>query len=145
MPADPKPRKDADGVQFCTKDCPLYRNIGNACPMPQVYVGEKCAVRSLAARCREAEGLIADLRAWCRFTDEDANEEFERIADLFRADTGMLRPGKSQSPECYVPDEERQARWRRWCDERHAALKSRIDALLATPPPPAKGDDGGAT
>ena len=64
---------------------------------------------------------------------EGANERFERIADSFRRDTGMLRPGKDQpgamggSPS----DEERSKRFREWCDNHHEELATATRAALA--------------
>ena len=64
---------------------------------------------------------------------EGANERFERIADSFRRDTGMLRPGKDQpgamggSPS----DEDRAKAFRKWCDDHHEELATATRAALA--------------
>jgi hypothetical protein len=47
---------------------------------------------TLAARVAELEALLHN-------PDENANERFERIGEMYYRDTGFLRPGKSEPAE----------------------------------------------
>lgn len=70
--------------------------------------------------------LVAALKwhvMWGDIDDEDAVSKFERIADVFRRETGYLRPGK----DCRLHShEERTAIWDAWIkkheDDSRAAL-----------------------
>lgn len=56
---------------------------------------------------------------------ESANDRFERLADEFYADTGLVAPGKDDAPECALSTtyEERVKVWKAWnAGRRRAAL-----------------------
>ena len=76
---------------------------------------------------------LALASAWSFDPDEDANVRFERIAEWFHRETGMLRPGKSQPIECHGSpnDEERQERFTKWCEGKARALCVALRAALA--------------
>jgi hypothetical protein len=59
----------------------------------------------------------------CLFSapDEDSLDHWERVAELFRKETGFLRPGKDQAAAAYGPsDEQRQEAWRKWYETKVA-------------------------
>jgi hypothetical protein len=103
-------------------------------PLPRGLAAEHAEllseVATLRAELRQARELIRDLRDWHGHRGELILDAWERIASEFQADTGMLRPGKSQSPEACHSDEERQTRFREWCEARHNGLTGRIRIAL---------------
>lgn len=60
----------------------------------------------------------------------DSLEHFEDIGHMFYADTGYLRPGKSEPMATWSEerDKERQAKWREWCERKN----KEIDGLIAS-------------
>lgn len=65
---------------------------------------------------------------------DDPTGTFEDIADWYYAETGKLRPGKSEPLECGESDpEERERLFRAWADakgrEVRAALRSALDGM----------------
>lgn len=71
---------------------------------------------------------LAEALAWSvqfdRKEGEDSNEQFERIAEIFRKETGYLRPGKDCMMYSY---ETRIAAWDGWI----AAGRKRMSTALA--------------
>ena len=59
---------------------------------------------------------------------EGYNECFERIGELFRRQTGHLRPGKDASPHAGSSVEERQAVWDKWVSDGLARARAAIAA-----------------
>jgi hypothetical protein len=79
-------------------------------------------------RLREA---LADLRDWCSAPYDDHTEKFDHWAEIFRRETGLMRPGKSVPLAMGGQDEEeRHARYRKWVEQRATALFRRVDAAL---------------
>lgn len=61
---------------------------------------------------------------------EDSNERFERIAEVFRKETGYLRPGK----DCRLHSlEERQAAWDAWMAAGRELCRLALAAYRSTP------------
>jgi hypothetical protein len=77
------------------------------------------------------KGTVEVLRGLlCLFSapDEDSLDHWERVAELFRKETGFLRPGKDQAAAAYGPsDEQRQEAWQKWYENKVTAAR----ALLA--------------
>jgi hypothetical protein len=73
---------------------------------------------------------LSDLLFLFRREDENSLDHFERVAERFHTETGMLRPGKSQPDEyCGTPtDEERQVAYSNW----HRGFIDRAREALAT-------------
>jgi len=73
-----------------------------------------------------ASNLLAalrDIEPMFRRPGENANDQFERIADLFYRETGYLRPGK----DCVIHDHEvRKAAWEKWFDDRLERVRAAI-------------------
>lgn len=71
------------------------------------------------------------LTSIAKIGDEDSISFFERVASDFYRDTGVLRPGKSESMAggSGLTDEERWALWSSWC----AAKWEGVKAALALP------------
>lgn len=88
-------------------------------------------VERLRKELERVRGMLARMEEWYVYRKETANEVFEHIGEEFYAATGMLRPGKSQSPECYNEDEERSTRFKDWCLARQMTLAADVRAYLA--------------
>ena len=100
------------------------------CMVSDSATDQEWALLKSAPELAEALKAAHDWRGLC---DENSLETFERIADLFRRDTGMLRPGKDQAMALggHPTDEERDKAWREWCERKNAELDAKIRAALA--------------
>lgn len=79
---------------------------------------------------REALKAVHDWRGLC---DADDLETFERIAELFRRDSGMLAPGKDKAAALggSPTDEERRTAWNAWRTRKNLELNAQIRAALS--------------
>lgn len=60
---------------------------------------------------------------------EDANDTFERVAEVFRRETGYLRPGK----DCRIDSHEvRSAAWDAWMEAGRARVRAAIAKATTT-------------
>ena len=75
---------------------------------------------------REALEAVHDWRGLC---DADNLETFERIGEMFRKDTGYLRPGKDDARG--YDREKVSAAWDAWVRKKNDDLNARIRAALA--------------
>lgn len=53
------------------------------------------------------------------------NEQFEKLAEEFKFDTGFMAPGKDSPAIAYVSEEheeQRQIAWKAWCKGRERGL-----------------------
>ncbi len=84
---------------------------------------------SQALEMREA---LEAVKVW-RGIGLDSLEHFEAIGEMFRRDTGWLRPGKSEPRESYYEgrEEERSKYWADWCKKKNKELDDQIAAALA--------------
>lgn len=78
------------------------------------------------------EAARAEVALW-KQPGEDWNEAFERVAEMFRRDTGYLRPGKSVPDAMYYDglEEERKEAWEKWRAERQENLITALARLDA--------------
>jgi len=144
-----------EGLEEAARVCDACAATPPALPVEHAaasgaLAGAASTARSLAARIRTLSGqppdpvreaapeLLAALReltGWTmRLPGEDANDTFERLADDFYRDTGMLRPGKSQPLEVYMGNDEdgRRARaWAEWCAQKRGHIEARCFAAIA--------------
>jgi len=74
---------------------------------------------------REALEAVHDWRGLC---DANDMETFERIGEMFRKDTGYLRPGKD---DARYTTEQRLTAWNDWTKKKNDELDARIRAALA--------------
>lgn len=75
----------------------------------------------------DAREALAGLEQFYRREGEDSNDAFERVAGVFYAETGYLRPGK----DCRLSDpEDRQGVWDKWVASKVTAARA---ALAAQP------------
>lgn len=87
-----------------------------------------CVVLDMAfARVVASNAELLDALQWFvmlrPLPGEDSNDTFERIAEVFRNDTGYLRPGK----DCVLyPPELRRAIWDAWIDSHVEAARAVI-------------------
>jgi hypothetical protein len=98
----------------------------------QLIAKSKNALPSLLSMAEERNRFreaLEDLLFLFRRGGEDYNDHFERIANRFLNETGMLRPGKSQADALMgtPTDEERSAAYAKWhkgfCERASTALK----------------------
>lgn len=82
------------------------------------------AERALAWQ-READTAIAGLELFFKRPGEDSMDRFERIAAVFRKETGVLRPGK----DCRVHEPEvREAAYEAWVQRKLADARRFVPA-----------------
>ena len=67
------------------------------------------------------------IRAFFLLPHEGWNDHFERLGEVFRKETGYLRPGKDESPQSGHTYEERQAAWDKWVDDHVAAARKLLE------------------
>lgn len=59
--------------------------------------------------------------------EEDSVDYFERIAEWFHRETGIMAPGKSAAPESYPPPyEERSKAWEAWHEQKNEELRNAL-------------------
>lgn len=84
---------------------------------------------ALRLRTERLERALTLVRRWHH--DGNHNEVFERIAEWFWEDTGIMRPGKSQPLEGpHRGDEERRAAWDKWVASKRREISDTIDRAL---------------
>lgn len=83
---------------------------------------------ALAARVAELEKALNGLLSLDYQPGENANDAFERLGEMFYADTGMLRPGKDQAAALNgTPTyEERQQMWDGWIQSFYSAARAAL-------------------
>ncbi len=98
----------------------------------------------VAPPAQPADGMraaLAGLVALFAEPDESHIAQFERVGELFRRDTGMLRPGKDE-PIGYGPTyEEREATYAAWFRAKVDAARSALAAAPAVPAQPTREVD----
>jgi len=101
-------------------------------PGDEVATPDKRTARLCAAAERMLEALKA-VHDWRGLCDSNKIETFERIAILFKRDTGLLRPGKDQPAAMggFPTDEERTAAWNDWVTRKNDELDEAIRAAIA--------------
>lgn len=83
------------------------------------------------ARLREALSLAS---RW--LGDGDPNNAFEDIAEWFRSETGMLRPGKDEPfSSGAVPYEQRRIAFENWAKAKGDRVRATVRAALLPKPP----------
>jgi hypothetical protein len=90
------------------------------------------AERAVVAGEHELRSVLAEVQAWRGLPDETSIETWERIAALFHAETGFLRPGKdepSRAPTTAPRD--RQLAWDKWVDEKNKGLNKGLNERIA--------------
>ena len=89
------------------------------------------AERALAWQ-READTAIAGLEMFFERPGEDSMDRFERIAAVFRKETGFLRPGK----DCRIHEPEvREAAYEAWFQRKLADARRFLPAERPEPVP----------
>ena len=85
------------------------------------------ADRSRSVAIRDGEGVL---------------EHFERVADMFRLETGYMRPGKDVPPGMYHAglNDERNEAWEKWMTTLRTDLFAAVDALRAAGLLPEEGE-----
>ena len=102
-----------DGGHHYYSDGPKYE--GRSTPLVRLSDAVE-EVRAL----REAIRNVADRRAR---PGESHNEHFERLAEMFRRETGRMAPGKDQGMEMGARDiGADRAAWESWCAAPYDAL-----------------------
>lgn len=103
-------------------------------PDGSVYHCKSCIQADQVAKYIEKlESAVRAAHDWRGLCDSSATETFERIADMFYADTKLLRPGKSVPAAIYSDDYEsrRQEEWKKWCERKNAELDKQLREALA--------------
>jgi len=91
--------------------------------------------RALATSLLLAEAALRAVHDWRGLCDANDIETFERIAAMFRQDTGFLRPGKDYAAASGGCDEEeRREAWSRWVERKNDDLDAQIRAALGSTP-----------
>lgn len=91
---------------------------------------------AILAKYQRMEEALKALYDWLGLCDSSENETFERIGEMFYADTRFLRPGKSEPAAIYSEDRERRRReaWDAWCQKKTDELNEKIREALAYDP-----------
>ena len=87
---------------------------------------------ALASAAPEAREAIREVVAWLWDPDENANAQFERIAEEFYRATGYMRPGKDDPlPHSQEYEIERNRAWERWRTDRSRTVLAKLRDALA--------------
>lgn len=91
---------------------------------------EKANARLIAAA---PDGLAAAVLAlaWMSAPSAGPNEEFERLGEQFRRETGYARPGKDLAPADTQNRLEREKVWALWRREKQQAVHAALSAFVA--------------
>lgn len=87
------------------------------------------SIESLKAKCDELVVALAAMRSVC-FDKRKANDEFERLGELYYREVGRLRPGKDD-PMRNSCDDENTAQYNEWSRKRTEAAIDLADAAIA--------------
>jgi hypothetical protein len=89
-------------------------------------------IHDQADRAPEIVAALREVHDWRGLCDDGPNETFERIAEMFYRDTGMLRPGKDQAAALggFPTDEARRDAWSEWVTRKNNELDAKIRAAL---------------
>ncbi len=113
-------------------------------PYPTAWAYEQAckALEKHRARADRLEAALRLIHDWRGLGDANANETFERIAEDFYCDTGVMRPGKDQPAAMNGPScGERREAFEKWAREKTEAVNTAIRQALH-PPSPATPEAG---
>ena len=128
-------RAGSQGTQYEYTREPVGTNLFDATEAEAMF--RACIPPEIVARYEQAHALeveneaLKDALTWTiaffLLPHEGWKDHFERLGEVFRKETGYLRPGKDESPQSGHTYEERQAAWDKWVDDHVAAARKLLE------------------